>query len=303
MGVRHLGLGGDHSGTGQEAADGDRPILPGGVFADHLAAGILQSELGVGYGLPRDRIHLRERQQTQGVVVKIELLGIVAGVYHHGLAAGVGVDGVAGGAGHLRADEGAGDAGKDDLPLLIGRIQTIAGQLTALGVHHLAVRVGDAELCPLNGTLVGAGQLVEDEISQLFVPEFQCYTLSSLDFRHLGHIVLQVSGLCPDLLHHQGRSRLNVLHQESARLVRHELAVGVAHHGPIAGGDHKLHVTQRRAVAVRHLLHQQTALGAVAETDVNDLLLLAGEVHGLGRGVDDVVPVTGQLLNDISSLF
>ena len=140
MSVRHLGLNGHHRGTGQEAADGNGPVPSGGVFPDDLAIGIFQSELGVGHGLPRHRIHLRERQRTQGIVVKVELLGVVAGVYHHGLAAGVGVDGIAGGTGHLCADQGASDAGEDDLPLLIRCVQTVGGQLAISGVHHPAVR-------------------------------------------------------------------------------------------------------------------------------------------------------------------
>lgn len=44
-------------------------------------------------------------------------------------------------------------------------------------------------------------------------------------------------------------------------------------------------------------------IGAVAEADVDDLLLLAGEIHGLGRGVDDVAPIAGQLLDDVGALF
>ena len=144
---------------------------------------------------------------------------------------------------------------------------------------------------------------MDHEVPLLFVLEFQGYSLSGLDFCHLGHIIQQVARFCPDFLHHQARARLDVLHQEAARAVRHKLAVGVAHHGTVRGGDKKLNVTQRAAIAVRHLLDQQTAHGAVAEADVDDLLLLAGEVHGLGRRVDDVVPVTGELLHDISSLF
>ena len=303
MSVRHLGLNGHHRGTGQEAADGDGPVLSGGVFPDDLAIGIFQSELGVGHGLPRHRIHLRERQRTQGIVVKVELLGVVAGVYHHSLAAGVGVDGIAGGTGHLRADQGASDAGEDDLPLLIRCVQTVGGQLAISGVHHPAVRVGDTELCPLNGGLVHTGQFMEDEVPQLLVAKFQGHSLSGFDLRHLRCIVQQVAGLGPGLLHHQARARFDPADGEGPRAVRHELAVAVAHYGAIAGDDHKFHVTERAAVACVHLLDQQTTLGTVAEADVDDLLLLAGEVHGLGWGVDNVVPVTGQLLNDISAPF
>ena len=35
--------------------------------------------------------------------------------------------------------------------------------------------------------------------------------------------------------------------------------------------------------------------------DLNNLLVVTGKVHGLGRGVDHMVPVAGQLLNDIGA--
>ena len=117
------------------------------------------------------------------------------------------------------------------------------------------------------------------------------------------HIVQDVPGFCTGFLDDQRGAGFDAADGEGSGAVRHKLAVGVAHHGAVTGGHKKLHVTERASIVGIHLLDQQTALGAVAEADVDDLLLLAGKVHGLGRGVDDVIAVTGQLLDDIGAFF
>ena len=232
------------------------------------------------------------------------MLRVVAGVHHDGLAAGVGVDGVAGDALYLGDDDGARDAGQDDLPLLVGGVQPVGGQLAALRVHHPAVGIGDLELHPLQRRLfVRAGQLVDDQVPLLLVAELQGHRLSGLDLDCLGGVVQQVARLGPGFFDDQRGAGLDPVDGEGPRAVRHELAVGVAHHGAVALGHQELHVTQRRAAAGVHLLHQEGTLGTVAEVDLDHLLLLAGEVHGLGRGVNDMIPIAGQFRNDVSALL
>ena len=128
-------------------------------------------------------------------------------------------------------------------------------------------------------------------------------SLPGLDLDRLGGIVQQVAGFCAYFLYHQRGAGLDPVDGEGPRAVRHELAVGVAHHRAVALGHQELHVTQRRAAAGVHLLHQEGTLGTVAEVDLDHLLLLAGEVHGLGWGVNDMIPIAGQFRNDISAFL
>ena len=81
-------------------------------------------------------------------------MGVTVRVDHYGLGAGIGVDGEAGRTGHLRADDG-------DVEFLITTSDgTLLGNANGKYVTDRAgtilapVRVGDTELCPLNGGLV-----------------------------------------------------------------------------------------------------------------------------------------------------
>ena len=99
----HLGFGHYHSAAGNETGDGHSPILPGGELANQAAVAVLDRKFGVGYGLSGDGIHFPEGQTAQGVVVKIEGLGVVRGDLHGLRPVGL-MDGVAVNALHLRYD-------------------------------------------------------------------------------------------------------------------------------------------------------------------------------------------------------
>ena len=138
-------------------------------------------------------------------------------VDNHRRSTGIWGDGVAVDAGHLGADDSACDIGEDNLPQRVRPVQPIGGQLAALGVHHLAVRIGDFKLYPSQGSLfVGAGQLVDDEVSQRLVAKFQGNGLSGFDLNGLWGVVQQVACFCPDLLNYQRGSWVDILHQEAA---------------------------------------------------------------------------------------
>lgn len=49
------------------------------------------------------------------------------------------------------------------------------------------------------------------------------------------------------------------------------------------------------------LLHQEGALGTVAEVELHHVLLLAGDIGRLGRGVHDMIAVAGQLFHGVSA--
>ena len=94
---------------------------------------------------------------------------------------------------------------------------------------------------------------MEDKVPQLFVPELQLYRLPRLGFDGLGYIVQQIAVLLAGFLHHQRKIGIQILNQDGPGAICHVLAVGVAQQGAVAGGDQKLHVTQRRAIAGVHL--------------------------------------------------
>ena len=127
--------------------------------------------------------------------------------------------------------------------------------------------------------------------------------LSRLDGSGLGGIVQQVAGLGPGLLDDQRGAGGDALNQEGPVGVRHKLAVAVAHHSAVRRSHKKLHITQRAAVGAGHLLDQDGPLGCVGKIERYNVLLLAADVEGLGRAVDDVGPVAFYLLTDVVAGF
>lgn len=53
--------------------------------------------------------------------------------------------------------------------------------------------------------------------------------------------------------------------------------------------------------ALDTFLFSSGALGAVAKIDLNNLLILAGEIDRLRRGVDHMGAVAGELFDDVST--
>ena len=138
--VRDAGFGNHHRGIGNEARHHDSPVLPGDIAAQHIAVAVFDGELGIGHRLTRDGIQLRQGQAAHGVVVEAEGLGVL-GVDHHGLALVIGTHDVAIRAFFLRNHQGPDDIGDLDLPIGIREVDTVGGQLAALGVHYAPVGV------------------------------------------------------------------------------------------------------------------------------------------------------------------
>ena len=162
--------------------------------------------LGLVRGTDLDDLHA-----THGCIIKVEVLGIVR-VDHHRLALCVGINRVSRDALHLGHDHCASDTGEDDLPLGIGPVQAIGGQLATLVREVGAICVDDFELNPCQRSLfVGTGQLVNNQIAQGLVAELQSDGLSRLDGSRLGHIVQQVARLGPRLLDHQRGAGVDAL--------------------------------------------------------------------------------------------
>ena len=193
-------------------------------------------------------------------------------------------------------DDSAGYPGQGDLACGVRIVDALAGQGAAPVIHIAAIRVFDLELDALQGDGLGPvpAPLFDHQITQGLIPKFQSDGLARLDLDGLGDIIQQVSRFGSGFLHHQRGAGGDIFHQEGAGGIRHELAIGVAHHGSVRGGHEELHPRKRELlIIIRHLLDQDGPLGTVAEIYLNNLLILAGEVYCLRWGIDDVRAVTG----------
>ena len=133
-------------------------------------------------------IHLDDLYTSHRVVVEHQGLRII-GIDDHGLAAcllmnGIALDGLG-----FRHHDGPGNARKNDLAVLIGIIQALAGQGAALCVHIGAVGIGELEFHPLQGLVGHRIQLVDNEIALGLVAELQGNGLSGFDHSSLRRIV------------------------------------------------------------------------------------------------------------------
>ena len=108
--------------------DKDPAILPGSDSIHQSVVHAADFKGHVGDALFLIPLHcLDNLHSAYGVVIKPQMLGVIAGVDNYRLAASVGVDSEAVNAGHLGADDGACDIGKDDLALGISEVQPIGG--------------------------------------------------------------------------------------------------------------------------------------------------------------------------------
>ena len=182
------------------------------------------------------------------------------------------------------------------LAVFVRTVNTVAvANEAAVRVGHLKLRIRQCN------TGVDTAHLPNEEGAGGLVAELQGDGLACIDDSGLGYVVQDVAVLGSDLFHDQRRAGVDTADSEAAGAVRHKLTVGVADDIALAVSDQKFNVRKRLFCDGIHLFHQKGALGAVSEMDLNNLLIVAGEVHGLGRGVNHMVAIAGQLLNDIGA--
>ena len=246
-------------------------------------------------------VHLVEQDSGDGGVIEPKLLGII-GADFDGLAAGGIVNAIPLDGFHLRYDNRSGDAAENDLAVFVRSVQALAGKCAI--VHEAAIGIGDLEQHTLQGCfLIRTGQLIDNKGALRLIAELQRHGLTSLDGCGLRCIVQQIAVPCAGFLYHQRCAGDDVCNRESTCAVRHIFAVGVTHHRSVRSRHHKFHIRKGIMGRAVDLLHQQTALGTVAEIELHHILLLAADVDRLRCGVDDMAAVTGKLLDDISAFF
>ena len=125
--------------------------------------------------------------------------------------------------------------------------------------------------------------------------------MPGLDLGSLGCVVQKEPIFRPGFFDHECGAGVDALNEDGASGVGGEIAVAVAHHRTVALGHKELNIRNRRVIGTGHLFDEQRALGTVAEIDLNDLLILTGEIDCLGRGVDHMRAITGELFNNISA--
>ena len=138
-------------------------------------------------------------------------------------------------------------------------------------------------------------ELVDNELSCGLIPEFEGNSLAGLNLGSLGCVVQKEPIFRPGFFDHECGAGVDTLDQNGTCGIGHKVAVAVAHHRSVAFCHEKLDIRNGTVIRTGHLFDEQRALGAVAKIDLYDLLILAGEVHRLRRGVDHMRAITGEL--------
>ena len=136
----HSGFHHHNSGVGNQACHRYSSILAGSVAAQNIAIAVPQCELGVGHGLSSNRILFRERQGAERLVIPHQSLRI-RWIHCDTLDAGGLVDDVGGERLDL-FDYHRSHHGDTNLPIGIGGVQALAGQVAMSVVHIAALGIG-----------------------------------------------------------------------------------------------------------------------------------------------------------------
>ena len=196
-GIQHvaahcLGLLGGDGGAGDQIGEDDAAVAVRDVLSvvrpHHLTAGIGDEEGHALDGIGGAVHILLDGQRLLGSVVKRKDLRVL-GVDLHRLRLGGRVDGIAlNGAGLLRHD-GPGDAGDVDLPVGVGGIEAVGGQMPVGIVHIAAPGIGQLKLHPGQRLAGGLVQFTDDEFTSPLVPKGELLHLAARDFDVLGGAV------------------------------------------------------------------------------------------------------------------
>ena len=253
--------------------------------------------LGLFVGIDFDDLNAAD-----GIIVEIQALRVV-GVHNHSLGAGLLMDGVARDTLHLRHDDGAGDPIDLDDALLVGPVQPVGGELTAIGINHTTVSVGDLELDTLQRGLRYGILLVDDETAERLVEELQNIGLVVLDLNGLGCIVQQVP-LRRLYFRHDDTGRLHIGDGDITPFVSAVLTARVAHSSTVRSGHTEDGTRQRLLSHGIHLLDDKIAQGSVLESDFLALSALnldgvngiVQQVAVLGLGLKNFIAAAGDTL-------
>ena len=129
-------------------------------------------------------------------------------------------------------------------------------------------------------------------------------SLATFDERVLGAVIQQVARFCSDFTGNDRHAGFQTVHQNFACGIGGEAAVVVAEIIAAAVGQQELYAGERFVLAViAQLCDKQTSQRGVAEAERHHILILAGDPHGLGFAVDDVISVAFEFLTDISAFF
>ena len=271
----------------------DDTIAVGGVGADDFPVHLADFKLNAGKPLAAALITLGNDKPADGRVGKGQGLGIIR-VDHYGLGAGIFINGIAGNGLDFCDHNRAGDFIQNDLAVLIGHIQSVGGQFTALGIHKPAIGVGDLELNALQ-RLSGYGvNLVDNKATQLLVFDGDGLCIAAAADDNIGHSFFDGISI--------GRFDFCQHISTGQQIGQLDLAVGVGGEDAVLRcgcradhaiqpdftasrrGNAELSTRQRFAGGGIHLGDDQCALGLVLEGQAH--CLSGQDADGLGLGVD-----------------
>ena len=279
----------------------DHTIIVRSVAANNLVVHLTHLKLNAGDALAAVLIALDEDKPTDGFVGKGKRLRVV-GVDHHGLRGAVQY--IAGDRCGFRYHIGIGSQpGENDFTGFIGVIESVGADLSLSVRDKLAGGSSDGKSHAFQCLAGHSVLLYNDERAFRRVAELQRHRLARFDGGRLRRIVQYIAALGAGFFYHQRCAGVDIADCEAACAVRHEFAVGVAHHRSVRSGHKKFYIGERRVCRAVDLLDEQAALGAVAEIELHHILLLAADIRRLRCGVDHMAAVTGKLLDDVSTFF
>ena len=169
----------------------------------------------------------------------------------------IGVNRIARDAFHLRHHHSTREARKNNLPLRVGPVQAVAGELSTVGIHKTSVRVCDFELYSFKRRfLVVAREFVDNELACGLIAKFKGNRLTGFDLGSLGCVVQKETIFCPGFFDHKCGAGVDALNEDGPGGIGSEIAVAVAHHRAVALGHKELNIRNGRVIGTGHLFDE-----------------------------------------------
>ena len=163
-------------------------------------------------------------------------------------------------------------------------VETVGGKLPILVRHEASVCVCHLELHTLQRLMAcSAAVLLNDQRAGRSISKFQTSGFSAFDQGRLGSAVQEIACFCSNFPYHHRGSRSDAVDQDLACAIGRILPVGVTEIVSGTVGHQEFHIRKRlMLIVIADLRDQQRAQGRIAEAQRHHVLVLAGDIDGLG---------------------
>ena len=264
----------------------------------HSAIGIGDFEHAALQGLTRQGVQLVDHQRTLGRIAKHQGLG-VAGVDQNRLRLR-----------NTHVSIRSFDLGHNvrsgveflqhDLAVGVHTVKAIGTRQAFVVRGQFTIRSSDLELST-NQRLAGRRiDLLDDQGALGLITELQNHGLIGSNLDGLRSVVQHIAGDGPGLFCDDGFAGLQVWDEDTSRIIRGVIAVGIADHSTVGIRDEELHVGKRLASQGIFLDDEQAAHLLIAVNKRNEILRLTRQIHRPGaRFAHHITGGGGDLLHDI----